>query len=136
ETGPALFILFIMILFPLIDLMYLGLAYGIVWYLNFLEVRELAVREPTETAVVLQDLDNIFVQQGLAKFIGLAISDIQHPIPGQATRTGDPVLVTCTTQAEVDPFLYLPFIMPIAGINGPITFSATSSRFQEETGQN
>ncbi|MCA9800896.1 MAG: hypothetical protein KC777_02865 [Cyanobacteria bacterium HKST-UBA02] len=136
ETGPALFILFIMILFPLIDLMYMGLAYGIVYYLNFLEVRELAVREPADTAVVLQDLDNLFVQQGLGKFIGLAISDIQHPLPGQATRAGDPLLVTCTTQAQVDPFLSLPFIMPVAGINSPVTFEVSSSRLQEENGLN
>lgn len=55
ETGPAIFILFIMILFPLIDLMYMALAYSIVWYLNHLEVRELAVRVPTETAQVLTE---------------------------------------------------------------------------------
>lgn len=136
ETGPALFILLIMILFPLIDLMYMGVAYSIVYYLNHLEVRELAVRIPSETDLVLTEVDSNYVTTGFGKFVGLTQARITHPLPGKATRSGDPQLVTCTTQATVDPFLNLPFIMSVSGINSPATFSVTSSRFQEEIGEN
>lgn len=136
ETGPALFILLILILFPLIDLMYMAVAYSIVFYLNHLEVRELAVRVPSETIQVLQDVDSNYVTTGFGKFVGLTQARITHPLPGKATRAGDPEMVTCTTQAEVDPFLNLPFIMPVAGINSPATFSVSSSRIQEEFGEN
>ena len=136
ETGPAIFILFIMIFFPLVDLIYMGVAYAIVFYLNHLEVRELAIRIPTETAQVLQEIDSSFVNRGFGKFVGLSLARISHPLPGQATRTGDPPTVTCTTVATVDPFLNLPFIMPVSGINSPATFTVSSSRLQEELGEN
>lgn len=136
ETGPAIFILFIMILFPLIDLMYMALAYSIVWYLNHLEVRELAVRVPAETAQCLTDVDTQFLTVGLAKFVGLVPGNINHPLPNQAVRSGTPETVTCTTQATVKPFLSLPFLFPVPGINQPVVFTVSSSRLQEEEGKN
>lgn len=136
ETGPALFILFIMILFPLIDLLYMGLAFGIVWYLNHLETRELAVRVPAETIQVLNDIDQQYVNTGFGRFVGLNMAAIDHPLPGKATRSGTPIQVTCTTNATIQPFLNIPFIAPVSGMNMPATFSVTSSRLQEELGQN
>ncbi|MCW5823031.1 MAG: hypothetical protein KIT34_09530 [Cyanobacteria bacterium TGS_CYA1] len=136
ETAPAIFILFIIILFPLIDLMYMAFAYSIVWYLNHLEVRELAVREPIETSQALTEIDTQFLGVGLAKFVGLTPGQIQHPLPNKAVRSGTPETVTLTTQARVMPFLSLPFIMPVAGINQPVIFTVTSNRLQEEQGKN
>ncbi len=133
ETAPAIFILFIMILFPLIDLMYMAFAYSIVWYLNHLEVRELAVREPAETTQALTEIDTQFLGVGMAKFVGLVPGQIQHP---KIVRSGNPETVSLTTQARVMPFLSLPFIMPVAGINQPVVFTVTSNRLQEEQGKN
>lgn len=133
ETAPAIFILFIMILFPLIDLMYMAFAYSIVWYLNHLEVRELAVREPAETTQALTEIDTQFLGVGMAKFVGLVPGQIQHP---KIVRSGNPETVSLTTQARVMPFLSLPFIMPVAGINQPVIFTVTSNRLQEEQGKN
>ena len=141
ETGPALFVLFVMILFPLLDLLYMGLAFGIVWYLNYLEVRELAVRIPEETAQVIQEVDGNYVTTGLGRFVGLSTASITHPITGQASRDPvapppeEPQYVTCTTQAQVNPFLNLPFVIPVAGINAPVVFTVTSTRLQEERGR-
>lgn len=133
ETAPAIFILFIMILFPLIDLMYMAFAYSIIWYLNHLEVRELAVREPAETTQALTEIDTQFLGVGMAKFVGLVPGQIQHP---KIVRSGNPETVSLTTQARVMPFLSLPFIMPVAGINQPVVFTVTSNRLQEEQGKN
>jgi len=136
ETGPALFILFLVILFPLIDLLYMGLAFGLVWYLNHLEVRELAVRVPTETAQVLTDVDTLYTSTGFGRFIGLTTSRISHPLSGGATYGGTPLSVTCTTVATVNPFLNIPFVIPVSGLNQPATFRVTSTRLQEEEGRN
>lgn len=136
ETGPALFLLFIVILFPLIDLLYMGVAFAIVWYLNHLEVRELAVRLPSETAQVLTDVDTLFTSTGFGTFIGLSLPRISHPLAGQAVRSGSPVTVTCTTVATVDPFLTIPFFAPIPGLNESCTFQVSSTRLQEEEGLN
>ncbi len=136
ETAPAIFILFIMILFPLIDLMYMGFAYSIIWYLNHLEVRELALRVPAETNQALNEVDTQFLGVGMAKFVGLTPAQIQHPLPNKAVRSGTPENVTLTTRATVQPFLSLPFIMPVAGINQAVIFTVTSNRLQEEQGKN
>ncbi len=136
ETGPALFILFIVILFPLIDLMYMGLAFAIVWYLNHLEVRELAVRLPTETAQVLTDIDTLYTGTGFGAFVGLTNARISHPLSGGATYGGTPRTVTCTTVATINPFLTIPFFTGIPGLNESATFRVTSTRLQEEEGLN
>ncbi len=137
ETGPALIVLFLMVLFPFIDLLYMGLAYGIVWYLNYLEVRELAVRVETETDLVLMEIDRTYVATGFGKFVGLTLANVLHPLPGQATRVGAPPnrVVTCSTQATVNPFLSVPFFFPVAGLNQPVIFNVTSTRLQEELGR-
>jgi hypothetical protein len=134
ETAPALFLLFLVILFPLIDLLYMGLAFGLVWYLNHLEVRELAVRIPAESTQVLTDIDTLYTSTGFGKFIGLTVPRIQHP--GGATYGGNPLTVTCTTVATINPFLNIPFVIPVSGLNQPATFTVTSSRLQEEEGRN
>ncbi len=134
ETGPALFLLLIIILFPLIDLIYMGLAFGIVWYLNHLEVRELALRVPSESTQVLTDIDRLFVNQGLGRFVGMTFPNISHP--GGAQRGGTPVMVTCTTNVTVLPFMSIPFLFPVSGINAPVNFVVTSTRLQEEEGIN
>ena len=137
ETGPALIVLFILILFPLIDLLYMGLAYGLCYYLNYLEVRELAVRLEAQTDLALLEVDRDYVNKGFGKFIGLTLANILHPIPGQASRVGAPPnrMVTCTTRATVNPFLNIPFFMPVVGMNQQVTFIITSSRLQEELGR-
>jgi len=130
ETGPAIFILFIVILFPLIDMLYMGFAYAVVWYMNYLEVRELAVRVPAETTQAISDVDSYYLTTSFGKFVGLSPNSIQH----QTARSGDPTIVSCTTTAQVRPFLTLPFLIPVAGINQSVTFSVTSTRLQEELG--
>ena len=136
ETAPALFLLLLVILFPLIDLLYMGLAFGLVWYLNHLEVRELAVRVPTETTQILTDIDALYTSTGFGKFIGLTPARIQHPLSGGAVYGGTPLTVTCTTVATINPFLNIPFVIPVSGLNQPATFTVTSTRLQEEEGKN
>jgi hypothetical protein len=133
ETGPALFILFLLVLFPMIDFLYLGVAYGISWYLNHLEVRELALRRPEQSSQALADVDNAFLSQGLGKFVGLTAETVAHPDGPQ--RSGDPLTVRLTTTTTVKPFLSIPFFFSVPGLNAPMTFSMTSSRLQEELGQ-
>lgn len=134
ETAPALFLLLLVILFPLIDMLYMGLAFGLTWYLNHLEVRELAVRVPAESAQVLTDIDTLYTSTGFGKFIGLTVPRIQHP--GGARYGGNPLSVTCTTVATINPFLNIPFVIPVSGLNQPATFTVTSTRLQEEEGRN
>ena len=47
EIGPALFILIVAVMIPLLDLMLLSMSYAAGWYLNHLVTRECAVHDPT-----------------------------------------------------------------------------------------
>jgi hypothetical protein len=47
EIGPALFILIVVIMIPVIDMLALALAYASGYYLNHLVTRECAVHDPT-----------------------------------------------------------------------------------------
>jgi hypothetical protein len=46
EFGPALFVIFIAGLFPMLDLIYIGMSFSCGWYLNQLEAREAAITCP------------------------------------------------------------------------------------------
>jgi hypothetical protein len=46
EFGPAIFILLVVIVFPMVDLVYLGAAWASGWYLNQIEAREVASSVP------------------------------------------------------------------------------------------
>jgi hypothetical protein len=54
ELGPALFLLFLVVLFPMFDMVYLGGAWASGWYLNQTEAREVASAVPDTTNVPLQ----------------------------------------------------------------------------------
>src|SRR5271168_2120678 len=51
ELGPALFLLLIVIIFPMFDMVYLGGAWASGWYLNQTESREVASTVPDTTNV-------------------------------------------------------------------------------------
>ncbi len=131
-----MFILFIIVLFPLIDLLYLGAAYGIAWYLNHLEVRELSVRLPAEAATVLTEVDTEFFQLGLARFIDLQAATVMHPGGARFDLAGNPPTVSLLTRVNIRPLLNVPFFPSVPGISARVTFDVQSTRVQEELGQN
>src|SRR5437868_1186771 len=75
ETGPALFLLIVLIVIPVMDLLYMGIAYGFAWFLHNTEIRELAVRvpDPAQAPTFLSKVDNDFVNNshGFAAFLGI-----------------------------------------------------------------
>jgi hypothetical protein len=48
ELGPAIFILIIVILIPIMDMLYLMMSYGAGWLLNHQTTREAACKDPTD----------------------------------------------------------------------------------------
>ncbi|HEY9756283.1 MAG TPA: hypothetical protein V6C97_14040 [Oculatellaceae cyanobacterium] len=48
ELGPALFVLIIVILIPMMDMLYLMMSYAAGWMLNHQTTREVSVKDPTD----------------------------------------------------------------------------------------
>lgn len=136
EFGPALFLLVVVFFFPLVDAIYLGLAYGTGWYLNQLETRAVTVNNPPDaTAAAGSQKDNI-LSSGIAQFVGL--QEVSCTVK-QIANAADPAVVetsVVTSVVTAKPLItiQLPFApsIQVPGLGGPVTFTYTTSQLQEE----
>lgn len=146
EFGPALFLFFIVIFFPMLDLLDLAAVYCCGWYANFVCVRELAVRPQAQAGNVVNEINaefttNAGAAKGIGDFIGVNSpggSLVQVPgFPPAAVGVGGtnlPPIVTCATTITAPPFLTVPFVPAnVPGLSGNIVFTITSERPREVT---
>jgi hypothetical protein len=130
ETGPALLLLLLFTIFPVITILGMGAQYGFAWYHNHLVVEELAQRRAIEggaagpptagnsvtvnaaqfrNSPVGQMLANGYDKQGLAKFIGVQQIDDRivyfAAAPGNAATTNH---IEVKTTLSGKPFISLP----------------------------
>ena len=158
EFGPALFIILIVIMYPMIDFLYMACGYCYGWYLNHLVVRNVATVDPTNAAAVgtaVSQATNAWASVCMAEAImgGAArcnpqntvefvlintttetitgTSGVPAPAPTTTTAVG---YANVSTQVTVSPLLPIPWVGPAPGINQPITFAYRDQRPQEEKG--
>lgn len=145
ETGPALFLLFIIIFFPMIDLLELAVGYIMSGIYHDYMLRELSLSAPpgattdpaiqTQTAAI-QKINTDFQNSTFFNFLkmtpgDLQVSNIQYlPNPSNAN------IVQCTTTCRIQPFISIPWWTNVPGLNAPFPFIITSQRPQEEKGRN
>jgi hypothetical protein len=158
EFGPAVFIILIVIMYPMIDFLYMSVAYCYGWYCNHLVVRNVATADPTSGAAVGTAVSNAvtaWATTGMAAYVmgGLARTNPQNQVtfliidnstqlvtgnsgvPAPAPSTTSSVgYAHVVTQITVYPFLPLPWLGGCQGINEPITFNYADQRPQEEKG--
>lgn len=139
ELAPALVVIFIVILVPMLDLLYLGLAYAAGWYCNHLVVREVACRDPGASGAAATAATDAWAQTGLAKFIGAStatntVTFLKNGVAFTPTPADPPTSCSVATQVTVKPFLPIPMFMQIEGLNKPVVFGYSAERPQEEKG--
>jgi hypothetical protein len=144
ETGPALFLFFVCVFFPMLDLLYIVAGYGFGWFLHSTEVRECSVRKPDNSAgsqyVKIADDDFFKNAKGMAEFLGFNDANrstrIRHDGPVFTDgANGAPGEVRLTTSVDIKPWLYIPFIPGVPGLSKDIPVSFTTIRPQEESGR-
>jgi hypothetical protein len=152
ELGPSLLILLVLILIPVLDLLYIGSAYGFAWFVQNTEIRELSTNTPWQLdggvaatqALARADSDVLTNSFGFAAFLGINQSNfstrVTHPnfgantfIPPTTTEAGQVIL---TTNVLIRPWLRVPFLASVPGIGTDMPFSFTTTKPQEENGQN
>ncbi|MFA7338767.1 MAG: hypothetical protein WC028_18420 [Candidatus Obscuribacterales bacterium] len=153
ELAPALLILFLVILFPMVDLLYLSIGYCAGWYLNQMTAKACATTPITTTTPTPADyapaanaMKTAWEGSGLAAFTGAVVVANGAKSVNFGTvvdrETGLPMrFVQVDTQVQIKPFLSLgglPFMaaMNIDGLTRPITFRYQDNRPSEETGVN
>jgi hypothetical protein len=135
ELGPALFILIIVILVPLMALICVGLGFACGWYLNFMSVRAAAVCAKNDMPAACTAMEAAWGNSGLPAFTGASVvsnsavrfDTMPNTLPDGRTVPNVDDLVVCTTVVTINPFVSVPFI-PI----GPMTFTYKGERPVEE----
>ncbi|MBN9394061.1 MAG: hypothetical protein J0H83_02365 [Candidatus Melainabacteria bacterium] len=139
EFAPALFILFMMVLFPLVDLMYLGMAYCGGWYLNHMTSRACSTAVQSDWTTVANQQRDAWLASPIAAFSGSTVPK-NDPKAGAYAGTGDQ-FVEVETHVAVKPFMALdgiPFLaaLNIDGLTKPAVFRYVDKRPREETAAN
>jgi hypothetical protein len=133
ETGPALYVFLLLILFPMMDLLFIGVDYCGSWYLNHMITRELALRKRPEWPAVITEVggpSSPFRNGGVGSFMHV-ISDTHTPTAIGNVGDNERLRVRCTSAVTCAPFLQLPIPGSIPGLSGPATFTFTSERPRE-----
>lgn len=144
EAGPALFLLLIIIFFPLLDFLEMGAAYIFSSIFHDYMIRELAVSAPpgaTDSAIQTKDqaitkITQNFKDSTFYNFLKMTPSDLQVNNVQYLPDSNNPSVVQCTTTCRVQPFISIPWWGTCPGLNAPVSFTQTSQRPQEEKGRN
>ncbi|MBK9142936.1 MAG: hypothetical protein IPM23_10605 [Candidatus Melainabacteria bacterium] len=128
ELAPALLIIFVLFLFPMMVIIYMGLGFGCGWYLNHMCTRAAALVEEAAMPAALASQEAAWMSSGLAAFTGASV------VSNNAARINtdaDPEMdiVRVTTVVQLQPFVSIPFI-PLQPL--PVTYNG--ERPVEETG--
>lgn len=149
ETGPALFILLIMVFFPMINILQIGAGYAIAQTYHDYTIREIACRDPSNAQDAIDKVRDEFGSSALFDFLKVRnFGLVGNPqflgvdgAPMGIPPAGDPARrniarVRISTRVEVSPFITVPFIPAVPGLSAPFPFLETTDRPQEELGLN
>jgi hypothetical protein len=140
EFGPALMVLLIFFFLPLLDVMCIGVSYGMCIVLNTNQANEAALlaasvsQQPSST--VKKGIPDEWLN-GMGKFVkivGYPNTQISYSA-GQKETGADQItdqIVTVSTTVVCSPFLPIPLpLVNCPGLNGPMTFQITAQRQME-----
>jgi len=109
--------LLVIVFFPMLMILGLGLQYACGWYHNHLMLQELPVRPIADNAggpqtdaaggTVHQEVYNRFDKTGLSKFAG--VTGVDDTVVYPVAEAGQPAMVRCTTTVRGKPFISLPW---------------------------
>ena len=145
ETGPALFLLFVVIFFPMLDLLEMAVGYIMSGIYHDYMIREIAMSAPpgvtpdpaiqTQAAAITK-VNTQFKESSFYKFLKMEPSDLQVSNIQYFPNESNPNIVQCTTTCTVKPFISIPWWGSVPGLNAAFPFIISSQRPQEEKGRN
>jgi hypothetical protein len=129
EAGPALFLLFMFAIFPVVDLIYFGVSYFSIVTLNDLQLRE-ASKSPKSLAVsakgdVIAGIPTRWANSalgGLARLTNPPLTTVNYKISEVA------VYVSVETKVSIEPLLKIPFLAQIPGMGAPVEINIARTK--------
>ncbi len=132
EAGPALFLLLMFALFPVIDVIYFGVSYFSVVTLNDLQLREasksaksLAVSPKGDIIYGLPNRWSTSALGGLARLSEPPTTSVDYKMSEVA------VYVSVTTKVSIEPLLKIPFLVSVPGLGAPIVINVARTKLLE-----
>lgn len=137
ETGPALFLLIIIIFFPMLDLLEMAAGYVFSSIYHDYMVRELAIRVPESNgnAAAKEKINAEFRSSGFFSFLKMQNNDMKVDRVRYLPDMANPTQIELSTTVTVRPFINIPFFAQVPGMGAPVDFKLTSVRPQEEKGR-
>ncbi len=148
ELPPALFILFVAVFFPLLDMLYIFIAYCAGWYLNQIELRQIACQAPQSLTAPANGSNNytsktysgvsIPQSQNWNGFLGVVEASDSPSVtylPGPNPTLNQVGQAQVQTTVSIAPFLRQGssgWIPHVPGLNEPLTFVYTNTILQEQ----
>jgi hypothetical protein len=138
EFAPAMFVLLILIFFPVLDLLAVCFDYAVVALLNYNQVHEASLL-PSEKAndpngPVKKDIPDSWRHTGLAQFVKVVGNPETTISYRNGQSNGDSTtdkMVIVSTKVVCSPLIFLPIPVAIQGLNAPISLTSTSERPME-----
>jgi hypothetical protein len=133
ELGPALFILLLAGVFPMLDLIFAGVGYCAGYMLSDLELREAARLPKSQLEAALVQICYEWRSSGIGQFAGV-VGDPQADFGYYTDNKGaGPPLnyVTVTTIVQIKPLLPIPFIPGVPALSVPATYTFNGRRILE-----
>jgi len=138
EFGPALYVLLFFVFWPMLNLLMLGLTYSDCLYLHNILLRQAAVENvlvknssgqlatdltcSTSASGSLNILIENWTNSGLGKFVNLLAMPTQTAYVDLSEGSQYTKFIHVTLNVESQPFLNIPFFLPVPGLNAPIQF--------------
>jgi len=147
ELGPVLFITFLLIFFPMLNLMALAVAFACGSLLNWEETREMALiptNLPGDTPAQVNNnrqqrlnaMEQAWFRSGFGQYVKVqgGLQGVDSTVNSAQATSGltNTNMVTVRTSMNVAPFVAIPFPTPVPGLNAPFPMSFTSERPVEE----
>lgn len=137
EFVPVMWILIMVVFFPILDLLSLTSAYVVVYTMNSVQVREAALmpRSACETGPkITTQIPSQWMDSGPGRFANM--SSQTTTVRYTAATTDDTGiqdwLVSVDTACTFKPFLTVPFPISVAGLNAPMTITMSGERPVED----
>ncbi len=129
EIPPALFLLIFFAVFPVVNLIIMGLTYSSCALLNNLELREAARTPNSQLSAVILSVQQNWQSGTLGQLTGLVSppeTDVTY------SNNGSDTYVTVSTVFTAKSLFNIPFFKGIPGLGGPWTYTIAGNRVLED----
>lgn len=140
EFAPAIFILLLVIFFPVLDLISICFNYGVIMVLNSNQTHEASLlaseKAQDPNGAIKKGIPDQWLKTGLGKFVkvkGYPKTDVSYRSSQDNQDSTSEKAVIVSTTVACDPFVFIPIPLgQIPGLNSAMTLNATSERPMED----